>query len=202
GTGIPGNLDIVELDGSPSGGSLTRNPIIPGSFKPLIQIPIDDVKNDFVLKYRMNYATGEFADALYMTNGGGVSGSVSTNLTEGNLENDQSLTELKKLCADSFNEIHSTNTLVIEAWAIRDEATAMKLLQAYIEWFTVRRYLCEFRTKRNAIQWELSDFFNLRTQDIIDQRSDERTERGKWKIIEISPTLMKMEWTIKGIQVD
>ena len=201
GTDIPAGLDIVEYDGSPSGGSMTRNPVVEGSFKPLVQTPVKDVKNDFVVKYHKNAATGEYTKALYMTNGEGNYVNAETNMNETYLENDQTLAELKKKCADSYNEIHTTNTLEFEAWGINDDETANKLLQALIEWYSVRRWIAEFTTLRNAMNWALGDFKNIRFPDVYTQLGDERAERMKWKLIEIDPDLMRWQWFIKAIEV-
>ena len=164
---------------------------------------IDKVYNNFELKYRYNYATKEYNEVLFMDNGSGTVGSVTTNMTEGSFENSQTLAELKFYTSNSYNELDSTtNTLGFEAWAIRDEATANKLLQALIEWHTRRRWVLEFEANFSAILFELGDFVNVRNDEIEDQIGTASMEVKKWKLIELSPNLSTMKIKIKAIEAE
>lgn len=200
GTGIPSGLDIFDTTGSPAGGSFTTNPILPDSLE-ISRISIDSVYNDFVFKYRRNYASNEFAEILYMTNGAGVAGSAETNLLEADLEASQTLTALKALCANSYTTYGSTRTLTIEASMIRDRATAAKCLQYFIERTTVRRYLVTVKTLFNAVGHELGDFINVRDNRVYDLFGTATGNMKRWEIIKKSTDMDNCEIEIQAVEV-
>ena len=203
GTDVPDDLDRFELSGSPSSNSLTRHPIMPGSFQ-MNKWNADNTYNDFVLHYRKNYATGDYNNVLFMTNGAGTAGSVSTNIddTEFSLASSSTLDELKGFASASFNENLTTNTFDFEAWAIRDEQTAVFLLQSFIEWYTRRRWFVDLTTGLNALAFEIGDYINVRTDDIEDQFGAGTMETKKWRILEIDTDLSNMKIHIKAIEAE
>ncbi len=206
GTDVPAALDIFEYSGSPSSGSLTRNPLY--SFN-MDQWTLDETYNDFILRYKKNYGSGDYDGVLYMGNGGGVQGSVTTNISSGYLATSTAfptaasvLSELKYLTSGCYSDINTTNTLVFEAWAIRDEATATKLLQKLIEWHSRRRFYVEIETGLNAVGFELGDFINVRCDDIEDQFGTAFMEVKKWKIVEMATNLTSCRIRIKAIEAE
>jgi len=200
GTNVPTGFDIFDTTGTPSGGSFTTNPILPNSLK-IDRVSMDEVYNDFVLKYRKNYASNEYAEMLYMTNGAGTAGSVETNISESDLENSQTLDTLKSLCADNYTLYGATRTLTFEAWAIRDTATATKLLQYLIERTSERRYKVTLTTKMTAIGHELGDFINIRDARVVDLFGTATAYIKKWEIVEINQNLDNCEITITAVEV-
>ena len=207
GTDVPADLDMFEYEGSPSSGSLTRHPIF--SFN-LSRMTVDETYNDFVLKYKQNYATNGYDSVLTIDNGLGVSGSVSHNITSSNLRLTspwfntaaKALTELKDLTSSCYTDINTTNTLVHEAWAIRDAATATKLLQKLVEWHARRRFKITLTTGLNALRYELGDFINVRTDDIEDQFGTASMNCKKWKITKLTTDLSACKIELEAIEAD
>lgn len=195
----PDDLDIFEFTGTPDSTSFTRNPIFSYTMK---SIDIDYVYNDFVLKYALNYAINDYTEVLYMTNGAGVSGSVETNMTDADFENSQTLTNLKYYTSNSYNSILTTNTLIFEAWAIREEATAKKLLQHLIEWHTKRRWIVRVTTGLNALGCAIGDFINIRFDDIEYLFGTATMNVKKWKVIEINYALGDGKIEIEAIEAE
>ena len=91
-------FDIFDTTGTPASGTYTTNPIMPDSLN-IARVSMDDVYNDFVLKYKKNYASGEYAELLYMTNGAGTVGNVETNIDESNLDNGQTVASVAPILA-------------------------------------------------------------------------------------------------------
>ncbi len=199
GTDVPSGLDIFDTTGSPVSDAVTTNPIFDISIE---RVGLDEVKNDFVLKYKKNYASNDYLGTLYMTNGLGTAGSVATNMTEAYLENSQTLTVLKTYTSDSYTKYGTTNTLEFEADCIRDEATANKLLQYLIERMWKRRYIVTVTTKFNAIGLELGDFVNIRDDRINDLFGETTAALKKWEIIRKQVDLNNMKITFTTIEVD
>jgi hypothetical protein len=207
GATLPNDLDIFEYSGSPSDGSLTRHPMYAFA---LNRINIDDTYNDFILKYNQNYATMKYESVLTIGNGVGVSADVSTNITASYLSvydppvhtTATALTQLKDLTSACYNDINTTNTFTFEAWAIRDTATATKLLQRLVRWYARRRYSVTLTTGLNAVGFELGDFINIRTDDIEGQFGTAFMECKKWKITKISTDLVGCKVTIDAIEAE
>jgi len=197
---IPGDLDIFDEDAVATNEVFTNHPIAPNSIR-IYPVPIDEVYNDFTLEYKVNYATGDTEEVLYMTHGDGVAGSVETNMTEAYLENSQTLTALKTLCADSYNNIITTNTFVFKATAIRDEATANKLLQYLIERTTKRRWMVDLTTWQNALGVELGDYINVRNNRLDDLFTTAEMNRKKWEVIRRIDNLDNHQISLTAIEV-
>ncbi len=209
-TDVPADLDIFEYEGSPVSSALTRHPLY--SFN-LSRMMVDETYNDFVLKYRQNYATGDYDSVLTFGNGLGVAATV---ITDTNIDSDYlktstplfstaalALQELADLTSSCYTDlVDTTNTLVFEAWAIRDEQTATRLLQKLIEWHSRRRFKITLTTGLNAIAFELGDFINVRTDDIEDQFGTAFMYCKKWKIIKLSTDLVGCKIEIEAVEAD
>ena len=207
-TNIPGDLDIfqesyaaaVDANGDEI---MTRNPIIDDTFT-LDQVGAEKVKNSFVLKFKKNYASGEYEEVLTMDNGEGTAGSVSHNLVAGdetNMEDSQTRDGLKTLCSDSYTDNRSiTNTLVYEAEFIRERATAVKLFQHLIEVYTPRKYKVEFDTGENALWVEFGDMINIRQDRVYDTFGTPTADRKKWSVYGHKHNQRTGRITIKAIE--
>ena len=193
GTDVPGPLnsstDIFSITGSPASGSFTEHQILDG---PRIR-PTDKVYNDFVIKYRKNYATGSYAAVLTCNKD-------AENLTDGYLSDTTGAT-LKALCQTLYTRIGKTATLEVEAWAIRDEKTATALVQHLVEWYTAVRTIIEFTAGISAIEKEPGDFINVRDARIKDMYGTAVMNIKKWRGTKISPDLNSSTFTIEAIEV-
>ena len=200
---IAGALDIFDEDAIVTDGVFTNHPIKHDSFG-LFKMNIDEVKNDFILNYRKNYLSGEFERSLYITNGVGTVGNVTTNINAANLANSHTITGesgLKQLCADSYNNILTTNTWILGSKYIRDDATATKLLQYYIERLTKRRWKVRFVTWENALGVELGDFINVRHTRINNVFETAWMQYQKWEVYKIVYNLDNHQILIEAIEV-
>lgn len=191
GTDIPGSLDIFSDTGAPAAGYFTENPLISGlTIRP---IDVDDVISDFIIRYAQNYATGEYEKVLRV------------NKDEENL-NDAYLSgttgaALKTLCETAYNIIKTVNTLDIEAWAIRDEATATALMQHLIERRARRPYEIEFDAALPAVRFELGDFINVRNDLISNRFGTAVMNTKKWEITGFDPDPTTFDVHITAIEV-
>jgi hypothetical protein len=206
-TDVPADLDIFEYSGTPVGGSITRHPIYSFNLSP---ISIDETYTSFVLKYNQNYATNNYDSILTIDDGGGVSASVSTNITSSYLVTYSApystaalaLGQLKDLTSSCYTAINKSNTLTFEAWAIHDESTATKLLQRLVRWHARRRFRITLTTGLNAVGFELGDFINVRTDDIEDQFGIAFMNCKKWKITKISTDLAACKIEIEAVEAE
>jgi len=193
GTDIPGVLDIFTITGEPSAGTFTNHPILHAGNDFLSRMPMDDCKNDFVLKYKQNYATGDYAEVLTCNTDG-------NNLTEGYLS-DYTPAALQALCTASETALLTRNTLTVEAWAIRDESTANRLMERLVVWLSKRRYILRFTAGISALRFELGDYINVREDRIYDLFGTAVTERKKWMCIKLNPNPAKATIEIEAIEV-
>lgn len=208
GTDIPSALDIYADEGRPSitAGieSWTRNPILHDSLV-IEQVKTSDVCNSFTLKYRKNYASGDYMEVITIDNGLGTAGSVSTTLVSGDeayMERSQTIAGLKALTAASYTAMgNTTNTLIYEADYIRDRATAVKLLQHLVECNTPRRYTISFDTRENALPLEMGDIINIRHRRVYDMFGTITSDRKKWYVYDISHRVKPAIIAIKAIEV-
>lgn len=191
-TDIPGALDIFDYTGAPSGDLFTHNAMIDAPI--ITRQNMDEVMNDFALHYRLNYATNEHTEVL-------TCGALATNVIDANLEDGQTAAALIALCSDSLALINTTNTDEYEAWAIRDLATASKLLQYRVERMTKRRYQLEFTATDSAVRFEPGDFVNVRCDRLYDLFGDAVTEIKKWEILELNYNANDSTVRIKLIEV-
>jgi hypothetical protein len=192
GTDIPGALDIFDLTGEPSGETFTHIALIES---PTITAQnMSEVYNDFTLHYKLNYAANQYAEVL-------TCNSTATSLLDANLEGGQTAANLITLCSESLTSVKTTNTDEYNAWAVRDLATASKLLQYRIERKTKRRYYVEMTAVDTAIRFIPGDFVNIRTDRIYELFGNAVTERKKWEILEVNYVASNSTVKIKCIEV-
>lgn len=208
GTDIPSAWDIYASEGRPTitAGieSWTRHPILHDSLV-IEQVNASEVYNSFTLRYRKNYASGEYMEVITIDNGLGDVDDISTTLVAGDeayMENSQTITGLKTLTAASYTAMgNATNTLTYEAEFIRDRATAVKLLQHLVEVYTVRRYTVRFDTKETALALEQGEIINVRHRRVYDLFGTVTSDRKKWHVYDISHNVKRAVITIKAIEV-
>jgi len=182
GTDIPTGLDIFDATGTPAGGVCATNMILPESFETGL-IEKDQLYNDFTLRYRPHGATGEYQRTIYITHGSGVAGNVETNLVDADLENGQTVAGLSALTAGSYTKYGSVERkIVIDAPAIRDTATASRLLQYHVERQTWRPRWVRLGTKFSAIGHEPGDFVNVRDNRLEPLYGTAVMRLKKWEI--------------------
>jgi hypothetical protein len=174
-TDVPGALDIITPEKNSAAGIYTNHETLPGAFE-LGRIDLDKVKNDFVLKYKKNYATNDYSEVLYCNR-------TDTNLADGDLEDGQTGTALKALCQASYAALgNSVQTYEYEAWAIRDRATAAKLLQYMVERMSPRLATIRDTTEITVIGSDLGDFLNHRNSRVTDRYGVPVAQRKKWEL--------------------
>jgi hypothetical protein len=193
GTDIPGAWDIFTTTGDPANGSFTHHPIISSGDDFITRMDMADCKNDFVIKYKQNYATGDFAEVLTCNKDG-------NNLTDAYLT-DYTATELQALCTASETALLTRNTLTVEAYALRDESTANRLMEHLVVWLSKRRYIIRFMAGISALIFEPGDFINVRDDRIYDLFGTAVTERKKWMCSKINPRLDNCTIDIEAIEV-
>jgi hypothetical protein len=201
GADAPADLDIADYDSSPTGDFITRHAIEQGTFS-MRQIGADEVKNDYELRYRLNYASGKYERSLTITNGGGDPAEVEHNINASYLADGRTTAELAAMCAASRTLIRATNRLTFEASAIRDEQTATRLLQRLIEWHTPRRWELGFTTWLNGLCWEEGDMVNVRTPQVYSLFGAALAERKKWRIVELATGLGPYRVRVRAIEAD
>ena len=205
---VPTDLDIFQDSDSVASGSFTRHSMLHSKFSQgsvsdfkIEHMGMDEVKNDFTLHYQFDEGRDDFTQTLYMTNGSGSTANTATNMTEGSLERNQTLTVLQRKCADSFNDVNTTNKWEFDATLIRDDATANKLLQHYIERLTKNRMLCTFTVGLSGLAHEVGDFINIRHDRLKDLIGTATMNTKKWEIQEINTSLSDFTITIKAMEV-
>ena len=192
-TDVPGDRDIFSVTGAPSGGYFTQHQIIEGPS--IYPVDADKVYNDFVIKYRKNYATGDYAAVLTCNKD-------AENLDETILAAlGTTGAELVTLCDDCYDRTLKVNTLEIEAWAIRDEATATALMQHIVQWYTKTRIIIEFTAGISALEFEPGDFINVRDARIEDLYGTAVMNVKKWMIQKHDPDLNNQTFHIEAIEV-
>ena len=137
-------------------------------------IGMDEVKNDFVVRYKKNMASDEYEGALTCDKDGceneaGFAGVTGADLTA--------------LCEASYERVRTVNTEETEAWGIRDRATAARLLQHLVEWKSRRRYRVEFTAGMSALECEFGDFYSIRHERLDDLFGVEQARRKKWMVV-------------------
>jgi len=112
------------------------------------------------------------------------------------------LTVLETLCADSYAETGTTNTWEFNAWAIRDEATATKLLQYYIERLSVLRATIQFPADENIMEHDVADVINVRHDRLLDRYGTGTMRGKKWEILRMSHDLDRHFVTVRCIELN
>ncbi len=194
GTNVPGLLDTFTVTGDPVAGVFTTHPMCEGPKISLMDMA--DVKNDFVVKYKKNYATGDY-------------GAVLTCNKDAETLDETILTALGTtgaalvaLCDTCYDRILAVNTMEVEAWAIRDEATATALMQHLVQWFTKRRYIIEFTAGISAMEKEPGDFINVRDDRIEDLFGTAVMNIKKWAVTKFNPDLNNHTYIIEAVEVE
>ena len=187
---LPGNHDIFTRTGSPVNGVYTYHPLFGG----VVRKPVDisRVKNDFVARYGLNLASGEYAGVITCDKNGCTA-------EDGDLDG-VTAAELADLCAESYARIGTVNTRELDLWAVYDRATAARTLQHYVQWETRRREEAELVTGHNALQVEVGDPINIREERIEEGFGDAEMNVKKWMVVEISPELNTGRWRVRAIE--
>lgn len=180
-TNTPDALDIFTTTGDPVDGSLTHHKIYSNDEDFLTQTPIDEVYCDYAINYCKNYATDKYSKVLTCNKDG-------NNLTDGYLSG-YTGAELQALCAASNTKYGTVNTLTVDAWAIRDDATAHKLIQHLITRHYRRWNLTTFKTGFSALCFEPTDMINIRDDRIEDLYGVATMNIKKWMIQDFKPSL-------------
>jgi hypothetical protein len=192
-TDVPGLLDMFTTTGLPVAGSFTTHQIIEGP--KLWPMKNDEVKNDIIINYCMNYATGEYSKVLRV------------NKDEENIDETICIAlgttgaALKQLCIDSYAAVQTVNALEIDAWAIRDDTTATALIKHLVEQLSVRRWNIEFTAGPSAVLFEESDFINVRDGLIADRFGTAAMNVKKWEILGYDTDPISHDVTIRAIEV-
>ncbi len=189
---IPRNEDIFTVTGDPVSGVFTTHPIMSGLNIRLMDMA--DVKNDFVLKYKRNYATNDYGAVLTCNKDAETLDDTKLSGTTG--------AALVALCDACYDRIIAVQTLTVEAWAIRDEATATVFMQHLVQWFTKRRVIIEFTAGIDALEFEPGDFINVRDTRIADLFGTAVMNIKKWCITGFHPNLNDHTIAIEAIEVD
>ena len=208
GTDIPANLDIFaeECDSTFSAGieTMTRNVILRNSLV-LDRVKSSEMSNSFILRYKKNYATGNYDGVLFIDNGEGDTDDADTNLVAGDeayMADSQTIAGLKAITAASYTDNNNTtNQLVFEADYIRSRETAVKFLQHLVESFAPRRRVVQFDTKENGMWVEFGDVINIRHRRLYDELGLVAPDRMKWYPYSIRHNLSRGTITIKAIEV-
>jgi hypothetical protein len=188
---VPGNHDIFTRTGSPVSGVYTYHPIFAGPVRK--PVDISRVRNDFVVKFGLNLASGEYAGVLTCNKDG-------CSASDADLDG-VTAAELADLCAVSYARVGTVNTRELLLWAVYDEATAARTLQHYVQWETKRREEVELVTGHNALQVEPGDEINIREERIEEGYGDGEMAIKKWMVVGISPELNGGRWGIKAIEI-
>jgi hypothetical protein len=114
---------------------------------------LDNVYNSFEVHYKHNYATGKYDEMLYCDRNGKSSGVASGYDTK---------------CSTSYTKYSVEKKLIIQAKWIRDSATAIKLIEFLVDWFTNRREIVEFDTGLGLVDLELGDIRTINNSFVND----------------------------------
>jgi hypothetical protein len=191
GTDVPGAHDIFTTTGDPVSGVFAHHQLLSD-----VRIELSDADDHcttFVLKYRQNYATGDYAAVLTCDKD-------AENLDDTKLSGTTGTT-LVALCSAAYSRSGKVNTLEFECPYIRDETTATLLMQHLIEWYSVRRYTLEFTAGISALCFVEGDFINVRTDTIENLFGTAVMNRKKWLVKRRSVSLNDMTITFTAIEV-
>jgi hypothetical protein len=171
GTNTPANFDIFDYVGEYSGepATFTKHGLL--QLGDILLTDIGDCYNNFILKYKINYATKEYERMVYMYQDG------TNNITESYLDG-TTVGNLQSLIAASpaLNE----TKFELEMDLVRDDITATRVLQRYIEAYYKRRWTIRFKAWWSAITHNVGDVINIRHPTINTMFADYATK--KWEI--------------------
>ncbi|MDD5088912.1 MAG: hypothetical protein PHI18_08975 [bacterium] len=137
------------------------------SFK-IGRTPVKEIYNDFVLKYKVNAATGEAEKMLFCRspNESSYASSYTNLASEGQ--------DFWDLCHDAYTNFQQVNKWEYTAEWIRDDATAELFLKWIIWRFTQRRHEVSFTAPLSALALELCDEAKF-THDLMPAAMDSAT---------------------------
>ena len=171
GTSTPANFDIFDYVGEHSGSPdvFTKHGLL--GLGDILLTDVGDCYNNFVIKYKINYATKEYEKMVYMYQDG------TNNITASYLDG-TTIGNLQSLIAASpaLNE----TKFELEMDLVRDDATATKVLQRYIEAYYKRRWTIRFKAWWSAVTHDVGDVINVRHPTINTMFADYATK--KWEI--------------------
>ncbi len=189
-TDNPSALDRFTDTGLASGGSYTTHQIVG---EPTIRRRLEEMKNKFVIRYRKNYATGEYGAVLTCDR-------TSTTAADGDLSGTTGAA-LVALCLACYTELGAEKTLEVEAGHIRDDATATRTLQHLVERLTTGAYEVTLSAGPSANVFEEGDFINIRTAVVENRLGVARMNKEKWEIIRHEPDIRTHDVDITAVQV-
>jgi hypothetical protein len=190
GSNIPALLDVFTETGEPSGDSFTTHQIVG---EPKIRRRLDEMKNDFVFRYRLNHATGEYGAVITCNKDG-------TTLSDGDLSGVTGA-ELVALCQAAYDETGSVETLEVEAWAVRDDATAAQTVQHLVQRLATMPWEITFEAGPSANVFEEADFVNIRCGVVQNRLGIAQMRKQKWEIIGHEPDVKGHDVGITAVQV-
>lgn len=185
----PGLLDRFTTDGMPDGfGSFRTHQIF--SDVRISQVELDDCANDYVINYRKHAAVNEYTESI-------ICNADKQTFIDSDLSGVTG-EELKALCAESMTQLKTKKAISVDAWAIRDRATAAKFAQRLIQLKSKRLLICEFEAGMSALECDFGDFYNIRFPRISERFGEAEADRKKWmligKNINIDNDLITLKW--------
>jgi len=187
---IPAALDVFTDTGEPSGDSFTTHQIVG---EPKIRRRLDEMRNDFVFRYKLNHASGEYGAVITCNKDG-------TTLSDGDLSGVTGA-ELVALCQAAYDETGSVETLEVEAWAVRDDATAARTVQHLVQRLATMPWEITFEAGPSANVFEEADFVNIRCGVVQNRLGIAQMRKQKWEIIGHEPDVKGHDVGITAVQV-
>lgn len=138
-----------------------------------------DVKNEFVLKYRQNYATGEYENQLYVLRPD--QGSFSADYTNLASQGQEYWTK----CHSAYSTYGIVNRWTLEAKHIRDATTAELALKFYIDWLTRRPFICEFDAALDQVGLELMQCVKISHRLLPNDLDGDVSGANLWRLIDM-----------------
>lgn len=130
GTTIDRTIDLVKLTSPKAGKSSIK----------LQKSSIKNIYTDFYVRYKKNFATGNFEGLEYCTPDENSIGS-----------------SYQTKCSNAESNYKTRQTYTFEANWIRDQSTAQELCKRLVDWFTIQHYIIGLVTSLNALDCELGD---------------------------------------------
>lgn len=154
---------LIALDNGASVYTIQDSDLIYENGKIQIELdktPIERIKNDIFLKYRMNYANKEPERSVYVSDTDG-NGSDETNLTSdtGALRN----TTYMNWMNESITQYQAVYRMEETLEYIRDDATANAALKKICDWLAFKRVICRMKVKKslNTLALVLGDIIKI-----------------------------------------
>ena len=149
-----GDICVARIDPLGNPATITSADVLSNNNKSSLsvkRVEARDMKNEFVLKYKQNNATGDYEEILYVKSPNeAVYNALYTNL-------DSSGETYWDICRAAYNDYSVVNKWEFEAKWIRTKATAEMFLKMMIKKLTRRPYIVEFESSLNLCDIELMD---------------------------------------------